>query len=81
MHYKTKSLITLGMIILFMVVVGVFINNLEGTITGAVTGTIAGECSEDVDCFDDNPCTQDLCIYKDSSAALCINKEIQGCSS
>ena len=74
MHYKTKSLLTIGVLVGMMLVVAVAINNLEGTVTGAVVKPIC-DCTEDSDCDDSNPDTEDVCLYADNcEAALCVNK-------
>jgi hypothetical protein len=79
MDYKKKSIVTVAILVLFMVGTGVFINNLEGTITGSVVNPLC-ECSEDADCDDSNTCTEDVCLYADNcEAALCVNKEIENC--
>lgn len=79
MHYKTKSLLTIGALLGIMIVVAVAINNIEGTITGATIQPVC-DCIEDSDCNDNNPCTEDICLYKDNcEAALCVNKEIENC--
>ena len=80
MDYKTKSVVTITVLILFMVVVGVFLNNLSGTITGATTVKAECECSSDSDCNDGDPCTEDYCLYADvCDASLCVNKDIENC--
>ena len=74
MDYKVKSVITVAVLVAFMIGVGIFINNLEGAITGAVVGP-ACECDEDADCVDGNPATEDICLYPDDCAAsLCVNQ-------
>ncbi len=79
MDYKIKSILTVGILIVFMVGTGIFINNLEGTITGAVVSP-ACDCVEDADCDDNNKCTIDICLYpEECEASLCINKEIENC--
>ena len=79
MDYKTKSILTLLVIVIFMVVIAVFVNNLEGTITGTTVKPVC-KCTEDNDCNDNNPCTEDICLYADDClASLCINKKISGC--
>lgn len=79
MNYKTKSAVTIAVIGLFMVTVAVFINNLEGAITGAVVKP-ACECSEDADCDDGNSCTEDICLYPENcEASLCVSKQIENC--
>lgn len=80
MHYKTKSLLTITFILLFMLSIGVFVNNLDNSITGAA-GFEECECEADIDCNDNNACTEDFCIYADScEASLCVNKPIAGCN-
>jgi hypothetical protein len=79
MHYKTHSLITIGILVGLMIVVAVAINNIEGSITGAVVKP-ACDCNEDSDCDDSNECTEDVCLYPEScDAALCVNKNIENC--
>ena len=76
MHYKTKSLLTIGVLVGFMIVVAVVINNMEGAITGAVVKPVC-ECDEDIDCDDENSCTEDTCLYPDNcEASLCVHKQI-----
>jgi len=79
MDYKTKSAITVGILVVFMVSVGVFINNLEGAITGAVVAPVC-DCTVDADCDDGNDCTVDVCLYADDcEASLCVNRAIENC--
>jgi len=79
MDYKTKSLLTVAVLLAFMIVTGIFINNLEGRITGSVVIPVC-ECSEDADCDDGNECTEDICLYADNcEASLCIHREIENC--
>jgi len=79
MDYKTKSIITIAVIIVFMVIIGVFINDLDNKITGAVIKPVC-ECTDDLDCDDNNPCTEDICLYpEDCKASICIHKEIKDC--
>ncbi len=79
MHHNTKSILTIAVLIVFMVVIAVFINNLEGEITGAVVKPQC-KCMDDVDCNDNDPCTEDICLYKEScEAAVCVNTKIADC--
>ncbi|MBD3355293.1 hypothetical protein GF361_04895 [Candidatus Woesearchaeota archaeon] len=79
MNYKTKSIITVVILVSFMVGTGVFINNLEGTITGSIVVPVC-ECGEDADCDDGDKCTGDICLYADDcEASLCIHNEIENC--
>ena len=73
MNYKIRSIITISVLVLFMVGVGVFINNIEGAVTGAVV-TTACECDENSDCDDGDVSTEDICLYKDNcEASICVN--------
>lgn len=79
MHYKTKSVLTIAVLVGFMVVVAVVINNIEGRITGAAIKPIC-ECSANADCDDGDTCTEDICLYQDDCAAsTCVHKSIEGC--
>ncbi|MBR9691384.1 hypothetical protein GOV06_01235 [Candidatus Woesearchaeota archaeon] len=79
MDYKTKSVLTVTVLALFMIVTAVFINNLDGSITGATVKTMCN-CDKDKDCDDGDACTEDICLYADNcEAALCVNKEIENC--
>ena len=49
MHYKTQSMITIGILVGIMVFIGIGINNLEGSITGAVIAP-ACDCNDNSDC-------------------------------
>lgn len=78
MHYKTQSYITIGVVLVIMVSVGIFIGSMESGPTGAVAKEC--ECSNNLDCDDNNPCTEDICLYPETcAAATCINKMIEGC--
>ena len=80
MNYKTKSALTIAILLLFMVSVAVFINNLEGSITGATTASKSCKCKVNSDCNDHNPCTEDICIYPENCmASLCVHNKINGC--
>ena len=79
MHYKTQSMITIGILVGIMLITAVAINNIEGTITGAVV-TDNCDCKENIDCDDSNTCTEDICVYADTcEAALCVNRQIENC--
>jgi hypothetical protein len=79
MDHKIKSILTIAILIGFMAVVAVVINNLEGEITGAVIKPQC-KCADNADCNDDNPCTEDICLYADNcEAAVCINSRKPGC--
>lgn len=80
MHYKTQSAITIGAILVFMISIAFFINQMDINITGAVIGPVC-ECASDIDCDDNDPCTEDICVYPESCAAsICSHKEIEGCN-
>ncbi len=79
MNHRIKSIITIAIIIGIMSTIAVFINNLESEITGAVIRPQC-KCTANPDCDDNNPCTQDICLYADNcEAAVCVNKQITGC--
>ncbi len=79
MDYKTKSIITVLILVGFMATVAIIINNLESEITGAVIKPVC-KCTEGSDCDDDDSCTEDTCLYKENCvAAVCINTKIAGC--
>jgi hypothetical protein len=77
MHHKTQSIVTIGIVLAIMFSVAILINSMEGP-TGAVVKDC--ECQNNLECNDNNPCTEDLCLYPESCAASkCINKEIENC--
>jgi len=77
--HTLKSAITISLVIIVMISVGYFINRLNSTATGATVAPIC-KCIEDNDCNDNNPCTEDFCLYKETcEAAICVNKEISDC--
>lgn len=77
--YKIKSTALIVLILAFMVGVGYFINDLHNTITASVIGPQC-KCVEDSDCDDNNQCTEDICLYKETcEAAVCINRLIEDC--
>ena len=79
MNYKTKSVLTVAVLIGFMAAVAIFINNLESEITGAVVKPVC-RCMANTDCDDKNQCTEDICLYAEScEAAVCVNNKIAGC--
>lgn len=79
MHHKTQSIITVSILVLFMIAIGVLVNNMDSRITGATTAEDC-DCSTDSDCGDSDPCTEDLCLYPDNcKASLCIHKSIENC--
>ena len=80
MGHKLKSLLTLGVIFIFMITIAFFVNHYGSNITGA---TVIDGCScfEDMDCNDGNFCTEDICLYPNNcEASICINKEIADCN-
>ncbi len=79
MNYKIKSAITVSIIVAFMLGVGIMVNNLESEITGAAIAPVC-ECSEDADCDDNDPCTEDICLYPGScEASTCVHTNIEDC--
>ena len=79
MHYKTQSYLTIALLLGLMTIIAISVNNLEGGITGAVIQPIC-DCTENSECNDNNPCTEDFCLYQDTcEAALCVNKQIENC--
>ena len=73
MNYKTQSIITIGVVLVIMVSVGIFIGSMDSGPTGAVTKDC--ECSNNLDCDDNNPYTEDICLYPETcKASKCINK-------
>ena len=78
MHYKTKSIITITVVLAIMLGVAVLINSMNPNITSSVAKGC--ECKSDIECDDGNSCTEDICIYADSCAsAKCLHKVIEGC--
>lgn len=79
MDYKIKSILTVVILVGFMAAVAVFINNLESEITGAIIKPVC-KCTTNSDCDDNDPCTEDICLYADNcEAAICVNKLIPNC--
>jgi len=79
MDHKTKSTLTLIVLIGFMTVIAFFTNNLQSKITGTVVKPVC-KCTNNIDCNDQDPCTEDICLYADScEAAICINKLKEEC--
>ena len=78
MHYKTKSLITISVMLVFMISISWLVHEATNPITGATTvQTESCDCTKDIDCNDNNPSTQDFCLYADECVlSLCINKPI-----
>ena len=80
MHYKTQQAITISVLLLFMLSIGFMINNLDGSITGAVVAEDC-ECKADSGCIDNDACTEDICLYPDNcEASLCLHKPIENCN-
>lgn len=79
MHYKTKSIITVLVLIGIMLVIGLVIRNVDTNITGAAVQQC--ECANDIECNDYNACTEDKCLYPESCAASrCINADVPECA-
>ncbi len=79
MDYKTKSIAKVIVLIGFMSIIAVFINDLDLNITGSVVRTQC-KCADDIECNDNNLCTEDICLYKEScGAAVCVNTKIPSC--
>ena len=69
---------TIGIIVAIMISVGQIIGSMDNDVTGHVTKC---ECESDIECDDNNPCTEDICLYPESCAASnCINKIIENCN-
>lgn len=74
MDYKTQSILTVTALLAIMVVVGVSIGQLENSITGAAIEP-ACQCTEDAECDDNNPETNDICINADKCLeSYCLHK-------
>ena len=55
-----------------MIGVAFTINNLQDSVTGASVAPVC-ECSENIDCDDSDPATEDICLYADDcEAATCV---------
>ena len=79
MHHNTQSILTIIVLIIFMAVVAFVINNLEGEVTGAVIKPQC-KCTADSDCNDNDPCTEDICLYADyCEASVCVNTQKSNC--
>jgi len=73
MNYKTKSILNVVVLIGFMAATAFFINDMDLHITGSVVKAQC-KCIEDIDCNDNNPSTEDICLYKENcEAAVCVN--------
>lgn len=78
MHYKTQSMITIAVVLAIMVGVAIFVNSIDLGITGSTTKS---KCSKNLDCYDGNSCTEDICLYPESkSASECLHKQIENCN-
>ena len=74
MNYKIQSLLTVGMVLTLMIVIGVYIGQMDTAITGAVVAPVC-ECVENSDCNDFNSATEDICVNQENcQEAYCLNK-------
>ena len=79
MDFHIKSVITIVVLVGFMALVAIVINNLESEVTGAVIKPVC-KCAEDSDCDDKDFCTEDICLYSENcEAAVCVNNRIPNC--
>ena len=73
MHYKTQSILTISIVVVFMIVISLSMGGIDEKITGAAIKSC--ECYENSDCNDDNPNTTDICIDKEScEKSYCVNE-------
>ena len=82
MHYKTKSLVTILLAVAITVGLAFTLNSFRNSsITGAVTADECNiECRAPIDCYDNDPCTKDICINPYDCNSRCDNPRIPDCS-
>jgi len=77
MEYRTKSFLTVIMLIGGMVTVGFLVSSFDSGITGAASGFA---CYSNLDCDDGISCTIDSCENQvDETIPFCVNQPIDFC--
>lgn len=71
MDYKTKSIITVAILLTVITIAGLLISQGDN-LTGAFISSVA--CYDDADCNDKIDATIDICKNPGTSRALCINR-------
>ena len=75
MNHKTRSILTVSVIFALMISTGILIGLSDTSMTGAAVKEC--RCTQDSDCNDNNPYTEDICLYAESCAASkCINRKL-----
>ena len=78
MDYKTKSLLTVLVLVGSMLAVGFLVNYFNSGITGAAAGGVA--CYTNTDCDDGITCTIDSCKNAgEGNLAFCVSQPIDFC--
>ncbi|MFC1801707.1 hypothetical protein ACFLZB_04560 [Nanoarchaeota archaeon] len=72
MDFRVKSIITVTMVVVIMLMTGFLVNYFQGGITGAVVSGTA--CYNDADCDDSIECTVDSCVNPGTELSFCSNQ-------
>lgn len=82
MHYKTKSLVTILTVVAIMIGLAFTLGSFRNSsITGATTADECPlVCRADIDCYDGDKCTEDVCVNPYDCSSYCENIPKPGCS-
>ena len=81
MSQKTKimTIAIISVLVFLMVITSYFITKFGGGLTGAIQSEHC-ECVSDESCNDNDPCTEDICLYPENClASKCIHIEKEEC--
>lgn len=80
MHYKTKSIISISVMLLVMILVGYTLASVkQPSVTGLSVADCKIECRSNTDCFDGDSCTTDVCTSPFDCNSKCIKTKITSC--
>ena len=78
MDYKTKSVVTIVVLLGIMFSIGFLVNYFNAGVTGAAAGGVA--CYDNSDCDDGITCTIDSCKNPgEGKMAFCVNQPVDYC--
>lgn len=78
MKHKLMTFLSTIIVVFLMILAAYFTTKFGGHITGAIPKKCG--CTSNDSCNDNDPCTEDICLYpEDCAASRCIHVEKEEC--
>jgi len=76
---KIRTIAIISALVCLMVITAYFTTKFGGDLTGAISSKNC-ECISNESCDDNDPCTEDICLYPENClASKCIHIEKEEC--